>query len=151
MHDTLGVGRNQHVEKLVGRGQHVERRQPASRPLSPRLERLALEQLHHHEYRAVIEHVVVEHTDHAAMPDRVGRVAFPQESRANARVDREFGVQDLDRAARAIAMRGSVDRCHAPHSEQRVEMPLVSQNDAHASLCSGGDGILVRLHRGPQG
>ena len=59
--DALVVRGREHVEELVGDAQHLA---AAEAPVAPRfqrsLERLALEQLHHQEGRAVRRDVVVE-------------------------------------------------------------------------------------------
>ena len=41
---------------------------------------------------------------------------------------------DLDGAALAVAMRGSVHGCHAPHADQAVQAPFAAQHGPHALL-----------------
>src|SRR5450432_2507375 len=60
------------------------------------------------------------------MSDAVGRVALVEEALPQLCVSGELGVEQLQRHALAVAMRGCINRGHAPDAEQRVEVPAVA-------------------------
>ena len=75
---------------------------PGRRARAPR--RVAVEQLHHEERRAVLGHVVVDHEHRARVLHRVGGVALAQEARADVRARDELRVEHLDGELRAVAV-----------------------------------------------
>ena len=77
MNDALLVRRREHVEHLVGDEQDLLDDQRARFALEAVRERLAVEQLHHQEHRAVFGGVVVAHLDRAGVLDLVGELAPP--------------------------------------------------------------------------
>ena len=150
VHDVLRVRRRQHVEQLLGDGA-APRAAASALPaaLPARLERLALEQLHHDERRPVGRDVVVEHAHRAVVLDGVGRVALLQEAPLHLLVVAQLRVQHLHRDALAVAVRRRVDRRHPADAEQRVELPLVLQHHARArararAVCGSSDGSRSR-------
>ena len=66
----------------------------------------------------------------AAVLDLVGDVAFLQEALGDALVARELVVEDLERLARAVPVRGGVHRRHAADAQQGVEAELVVDGEA---------------------
>ncbi len=80
----------------------------------------------------MIGDVFVVDGDAPAVLDPVGDVALPDEALPDADVARELRVEDLQRLARAVAMRGRVDRRHAADAEQRIEAPLVVDRRPYA-------------------
>ena len=117
----------------MNRPQDLVLGQATSEANAPGLERLAVEELGHQKERAVLGHIVVQDMNGAGMSDRIRDVAFPQEALPDLRVERQLAMKHLDRGARAVAVRGGVDRRHPTHAKQPIETPLVPQRRAEAS------------------
>ena len=150
MNDPLVVRGREHVEELLTDLEHVGQRKRAALPDAPRLEELALEQLHHEIGVALVRRVVVEDADDTRMIDLVRRVAFLQEATARVGVARELRVEDLDRgAASVVLVRRGVDRADAAARNAGVDPPSVAQDPPDPALSM--EGLVRHDARGPPG
>src|SRR5262249_28650433 len=112
---------------------------------SPRVQRLADEQLHDEERGAVLGDVVVEHAHRALVVDGVGDVALADEARAVFVVERQLLVEQFDRDAVAVPVHAEVDGRHAADADDAQERVLAPEHRAEAVLRAsieraGGDG-----------
>jgi hypothetical protein len=113
VHDAARVCGGERGRDLARDAQRVDRGQPAH-ALQTLVERLALEQLHHDERRAV--GVVAEVVDlhDAGVGDRGGGARFIEEARDHLGILRERREENLHRrAATEQRVLGEVDRAHA--------------------------------------
>ena len=97
------------------------------------------------ERRAVIALVVVEDAHDPGVIDRVRGVAFAHEARARVGIRGDFRMQDLQRDAMAVAVHREVHGRHSANAEDALDLVLVVQRRADATLrallgCSGGIG-----------
>ena len=90
----------EHVEKLEHEGDDFGDTQLSATSLPARIERLAIQELHHEKERAVLGRVVVQNANRAWMSDRVCRVTLPQEPLPQATVESQFAVERIFTATR---------------------------------------------------
>ena len=70
--------------------------------------------------------------------------AFADEAAHGLRALADVRVQELDGGAVAVAVRRAVDGGHAPHAEERVELPLVAEHFPDAVTRRGRELVCVR-------
>jgi hypothetical protein len=141
------VGRGEHVEDLVHEAGNLGRLQPPPLALPAGVQRLALEQVHDEEHRAVLGDVVVEDADGAGVLDAVRGVALAQEALLDALVARELAVQDLHGDPVGVAQVGRcVDGSHAAGAEHTVEAVLGLENGAYPFLRTRDEIVLPFGH-----
>ena len=136
MHDVSIVRRLESGQRLVHQRQHLSVLQLAALAYASLFECLALEQLHHQKRDAIFGQAVVIGRYGAAVPDLVGGVAFTHEALSRVVVRRDLGVQDLDRDALGVAVSRCVNRRHAAHTHELVEVPSAIEECADARLCA---------------
>jgi len=127
------VRRGHHVEQLPGDRHRLARRERAPRAGQAALQRLALEQLHHQERRAILGLVVVDDAHDTRVLDRVGRVALAHEARADVLVGPQLGAQHLEGDAVPVAVHGEVHGGHPAGAEHPLDAVL-AQRLPHATL-----------------
>jgi hypothetical protein len=141
----------QHVEHLVGDLQHRRHVEGTAGAARQRRERLALQQLHHDERRAVLGGVDVPHLDRPAVPEAIDDARLLFETCAQLGRTRQGRVQDFDRIEAADLVARHVDARHAALAEQLLERPLATQGGADARGCADREpssGLCFR-HRTP--
>ena len=139
--ELAGEARTQQdvVDDLGDEG-HLE---PSVRLDPPLFEGHAFEELHDEKDGAVFRAVVINHLNDATMIDLVGDVALAEEAVADAGVAGELGVEDLQRRARAIAVRGRIDGGHAADAEGLLDHVAPGQRGADARILGDDEGRAV--------
>jgi hypothetical protein len=113
------------------------------RPL--RVRRASSVSPYHQERRAVVGDVVVEDLHRSGVVDGVRDVAFAQEACGHLGVDRQLGVQDLDRDLGLVAVNGRVHRRHPTYTHDALELPLATEHRAQAGFSAIRD-VLGERH-----
>ena len=148
MNDAGGVRRGEDVEQAVGDRERVLRAAGGSpNAARARVGRLAFEELHHEEGRAVLGLVVVEDAHDARMVHRVRDVPLAREARADVGEHRQLRVEDLERDAASVAVGRRVDGAHPADAEQLVDAPLALDPRPHARLGHIADARVDLRHR----
>ena len=130
MDDTRGVRGAEHVEDVIGEQQDLLDREPPAAFAPVFLQRRAVQQLHHHEHRAVVGGVVVEDRHDPVVPHAARDVSLALEARPRARVAGQLGIEDLDCDLPPVSVRGRInDRCSTP-SKQPANPPFAAQQPA---------------------
>ena len=109
---------------------------------------LPREQLHHQEGAAVVVDPVVVNRHDPRVPHGVGCVPLAYEPPNGALVRGEPWMEDLDGDPLAVAVPRLVHRCHAPHPQQRFQLPPIREHAPHAPLGSPGDAAVHRARKG---
>jgi hypothetical protein len=136
VHDLLGVHRLERFADLRHHVDDVGDRQRAARA-DLRGEVVALEQLEHHEHRAVVGGAEVEHLDDVLVADRRRRERLATETRDDVRVTGVVRVEQLHRHALPDAeVLRFVDRAHSACRERAVE-PIATAEDRPESRVVG--------------
>lgn len=132
MNDAHRVSLGEHVEEVIA-DTHDLRPGHRSTITSTPLEGVPFEQLHDEVDESLTGHVIVEDRHRSGVADAVGDVAFAKEARAKI-VIATMGMEDLDGAALAVAMRRGVHRGAAADAEQPIECPLPVKQSPNAFL-----------------
>jgi hypothetical protein len=139
MDDALGVRRGQRGGDLPRQAQRVAHRQrPAGQP---RVERLAVQELHDQERAAVAVVAEVEHRDDAGVDDRGRGPRLVEEPHDDVRSVRQTRVQDLDRGrSPEQAVLAEVDRPHPALAELADDAMVAEDLAEHGRVVERGGG-----------
>ena len=133
--DALLVGGGEDVERLLGVAQHLADGELAD-ALGAVAERLADEQLHHQEGRAVLGHVDVADLHGARVTEAVDRLRLALEAQADLLRLGRLAVEDLERVPPPDAVDADVHGRHAADAEEAHQRPLVADQGARRAAGS---------------
>ena len=117
MDDAFGVRGGEDRQQGVGDGHRQLQGDVLAAPLPHLIYRRPLEELHHHERRAILGDVVVEDPHAPGVSHRVREVTLPDEPGPDVLVTGELGVEHLDREAGLVSVRGRVHHRHPAHAQ----------------------------------
>ena len=132
--DALAMRGVERVGDVLAVAQHLVQRDRAAR--DPRLQRLALQQLHHHELLAGVLADVVQRAD-VRMIERRDGARLAEEALHRLRLATRFLGQELDRdLAAQPQVLGGVDHAHAAAAERLLDSIVRDLLSGHAASVS---------------